>query len=376
MVLDGEIVALDGTGRPSFNALQNRAQLKTATGDRGRPARHAGGAGVLRPAALCRASICARRRTRTAGATWRSACCRPGTCSWCTSPRTREELYGAALDLGFEGIMAKRLRQPLPAGRALARVAEDQGVRVRGVRHRRLHPRQGRARYARSAAARLLRGQDAALRRPRGLGARRTGSISAAAQAYRQARTAPVTVRREARRCIARPPGSKPQLVAEVSFSEWTPAGALRAPVFLRLRDDIAAAERARRRSEPGRPRPDRAPRRARAPPAASRRRPRRGRGGRRAAEEPRQEPRAQRRRRAHQAHQPRPHLLAGRPAAAPAGDHQARLHRLPRAGRALHAAAPHRPPADHDPHARGHQRRALLPEALGTVAAGVRASR
>ena len=30
MVLDGEIVALDANGRPSFNALQNRAQLKSA----------------------------------------------------------------------------------------------------------------------------------------------------------------------------------------------------------------------------------------------------------------------------------------------------------------------------------------------------------
>src|SRR6185369_17298941 len=30
MVLDGEIVALDANGRPSFNALQNRVQLKTA----------------------------------------------------------------------------------------------------------------------------------------------------------------------------------------------------------------------------------------------------------------------------------------------------------------------------------------------------------
>jgi bifunctional non-homologous end joining protein LigD len=30
-----------------------------------------------------------------------------------------------------------------------------------------------------------------------------------------------------------------PRLVAEVSYSEWTKAGALRAPVFLRLRDDI-----------------------------------------------------------------------------------------------------------------------------------------
>src|SRR5207248_7130211 len=32
----------------------------------------------------------------------------------------------------------------------------------------------------------------------------------------------------------------KPQLVAEVSFSEWTAGGALRAPVFVRLREDIS----------------------------------------------------------------------------------------------------------------------------------------
>src|SRR4029078_13147982 len=30
----------------------------------------------------------------------------------------------------------------------------------------------------------------------------------------------------------------KPVLVAEVKFDEWTPDGILRAPVFLRLRDD------------------------------------------------------------------------------------------------------------------------------------------
>ena len=31
----------------------------------------------------------------------------------------------------------------------------------------------------------------------------------------------------------------KPELVAEVNFADWTPDGHLRAPVFLRLRDDV-----------------------------------------------------------------------------------------------------------------------------------------
>ena len=67
---------------------------------------------------------------------------------------------------------------------------------------------------------------------------------------------------------------------------------------------------------------------------------------------------------------QPRPRLLAGRPGAQAARADQARPAALPRAGVALHAAAPRRPAAHHDPHARRHRRPALLPEALGAGAA------
>ena len=35
----------------------------------------------------------------------------------------------------------------------------------------------------------------------------------------------------------------KPELVAEVKFAGWTPDGHLRAPVFLRLRDDVSATD-------------------------------------------------------------------------------------------------------------------------------------
>src|SRR5206468_3314992 len=99
----------------------------------------------------------------------------------------------------------------------------------------------------------------------------------------------------------------KPELVAEVSFSEWTPGGALRAPVFVRLREDIAPRSVHKRAAD-----------------AASRHD--------QAGSDP----------------------LSGR-------------------RRALHAAAPCGPAADHDPYARGDRWRALLSEALGAGAAGVR---
>jgi bifunctional non-homologous end joining protein LigD len=60
----------------------------------------------------------------------------------------------------------------------------------------------------------------------------------------------------------------EPKLVAEVSFSEWTPGGSLRAPVFLRLREDVPAHSIVRPggRSDPGGPRVSGAAARSAAP--------------------------------------------------------------------------------------------------------------
>src|SRR6266702_4056055 len=116
MVIDGEIVALDANGRPSFNALQNRVQLKTsadiAKAQREAPAvlvcfdlLHFGGAN-LRGAAYVD-----RRR-------YLSQCLLP-------SPRIQlihvatnaEQLYAAATASGFEGIVAKRKNSPYQPGK-------------------------------------------------------------------------------------------------------------------------------------------------------------------------------------------------------------------------------------------------------------------
>ena len=193
--------------------------------------------------------------------------------------------------------MAKRRDSGLPPRLALARLAQDEGDPVGGVRDRRLHARQGRTRPARCAAARLLPGQDAALRRTRGLRTRR-------GQHRRRARARRAKLdTQDPRRLPKAPPLHRPttwlepQLVAEVSFSEWTPGGSLRAPVFLRLREDCTRTQR----RATGRPlrsgRARGALRRSGAHRFRGHRRRSGGGRGSRAAEEPCQEPGAGRRR-------------------------------------------------------------------------------
>src|SRR5262245_4856238 len=111
MVLDGEIVAFGADGRPSFNALQNRAQLKSV--------REIAAAEQATPAVffcfdiLHFAGVSLRDATYETRRRYLLQCLLP-------SPRVQlvhsdddaEALYQAALDSGFEGIMAKRRDSP------------------------------------------------------------------------------------------------------------------------------------------------------------------------------------------------------------------------------------------------------------------------
>ena len=239
MVVDGEIVALDAAGRPSFNALQNRAQLKTpaeiAAARRDSPVvlvcfdlLHFAGLN------LRGAPYLARRRYLT-------QCLLPSAhlqlvhCS-----DNGPELYNVAVGHGFEGVVAKRgdsTYQPGKRSRAWLKIKAAQSAEfvIGGFT---------RGKGARDPLGALLLGyfEGKALRYAGHVGSGLDDEVIARLIE----RTA--TLKREDSPFAEEVPLHRPttwlspKLVAEVTFSEWTPAGALRAPVFVRLRDDIEPA--------------------------------------------------------------------------------------------------------------------------------------
>jgi bifunctional non-homologous end joining protein LigD len=116
MVLDGELLALDASGRPSFNALQNRAGLKTAreiaTAERTTPV-------ILYCFDLLHFAGCNLRESPYGD--------RRRYLAQCLLPSAHVQrvhadadgvaLYAAALGQGFEGVMAKRRDGRYEAGR-------------------------------------------------------------------------------------------------------------------------------------------------------------------------------------------------------------------------------------------------------------------
>jgi bifunctional non-homologous end joining protein LigD len=244
MILDGEIVALDAAGRPSFNALQNRAQLKTvpeiAAAQRDTPVVLVC-FDLLHFAGLNLRAAPYRDRRR-----YLAQCLLPSKhLQLVHASENAEQLYAAALSNGFEGIMAKRLDSPYQAGgrsRAWLKIkaARSAEFLIGGYTH---------GKGAREPLGALLLGywEGKSLRYAGHVGSGLDDEVIGALlrrAAKLERRTSP----------FADPPPLhrptrwlKPELVAEVSFSEWTPGGALRAPVFVRLREDIAPGSVAKR---------------------------------------------------------------------------------------------------------------------------------
>jgi bifunctional non-homologous end joining protein LigD len=236
MIVDGEIVALDASGRPSFNALQNRRELKTpnelAAAQREAPV-------IL----LCFDLL------HFAGINLRGApyIDRRRYLSQCllTSPHLQlvhtsddaEKLYAASLAAGFEGIVAKRKDSPYQPGKRSGawlklKATHTAEFVVGGYT---------KGKGAREALGSLLLGywSGSKLHFAGHVGSGLDDRI-VAELARRFAK-----LQRKAQPFVEKPPLHRPttwldpEVVVEVSFVEWTPDGMLRAPVFERVRDDI-----------------------------------------------------------------------------------------------------------------------------------------
>ena len=236
MILDGEIVALGPDGRPSFNALQNRAQRRgekdIADAQRQTPAvlvcfdlLHFAGVNL-------RSAPYAERRR------YLSQCLLPSAhIQLIHAGKDAEALYAAAMASGYEGVVAKRLDSIYQPGQRVAAWRKVKPVRsaefaIGGCT---------KGKGAREPLGALLLGYwaDGSLKYAGHVGS----GLDDAAVAELTRRTRELKVKRSPfaeKPPIHRPTSwLEPRLVAEVNFLDWTPAGLLRAPVFVRLRDDI-----------------------------------------------------------------------------------------------------------------------------------------
>ena len=237
MVLDGEVIALESNGRPSFNAIQNRAQAKSpqqiAEVQRTHPAvfmcfdlLHFAGIN------LRSAPYIERRRYLT-------QCLLPAAhIQLIHTSDDAESLYKAALESGFEGIVAKRLGSPYEPGRRSPHWLKIKSTHtaefvIGGYT-------QGKG--ARDPLGALLLGywDGPDLHYAGHVG---SGLTDPLIDEIRKQTAADV---RRTSPFVEKPPLHRPttwvqpRWVVEVEFGEWTPDGLLRAPVFLRLREDVA----------------------------------------------------------------------------------------------------------------------------------------
>jgi bifunctional non-homologous end joining protein LigD len=236
MILDGELVALDASGRPSFNALQNRVQLKSerdiAAAERAAPVvfycfdlLHFAGVN------LRNAPYRDRRR-------YLSQCLLPSPLvKLVHAAADGREVLRASLESGLEGVVGKRKDSRYEPGRrsgAWVKVKATQsgdfviGGYTEGKGSRRElgallvgYWKGNRLRYASHVGS--------------GLDATSLAQFKKRLEPLRTLRC-PFAEKPELHR---RTQWVEPRLAAEVQFQDWTEEGYLRAPVFLRLRDDL-----------------------------------------------------------------------------------------------------------------------------------------
>jgi bifunctional non-homologous end joining protein LigD len=238
LVLDGEIVALDAQGRPSFAALQPRMHLA----DAGRAA----AAAATAPVALLLFDLLA-----VDGDPWlrrpledrREALAGLGLSGgrWSVPPAADdlETALAIASDRGLEGVVAKRCGSPYRPGVrsrdwVKLRLRREQEVVVGGWR-----PGRGSLRGSIGSLLVGVHDADGRLHYAGGVGSGLRASDAARLAARLRARDRSPFVDE-----VGHPDArfAEPDVVVQVGFTEWTPDGRLRHPVFLGVRDDLDPA--------------------------------------------------------------------------------------------------------------------------------------
>jgi bifunctional non-homologous end joining protein LigD len=240
LVVDGELVVLDEENKPSFQRLQQRVHLT-------RPADVARGAIGL-PATLFAFDLlaCAGHDLRPLPLTERKELLRRilppvGPIRYSEHwPEHGEAVYEEVSRLGFEGLIAKKADAPYRAGRSSAwlKIKADRTADFAVVGFS--PPKGSRA----GLGALHLAFHD-------GKGLVYAGRVGTgfSGEQLRELRETFEPLRRSDPPCTGPLPSPEeahwvePRLVAEVRYREWTEAGLLRHPVFLRLREDKSIEE-------------------------------------------------------------------------------------------------------------------------------------
>ena len=236
LILDGEIVAFDDEGRPSFERLQTRMHLASDSAVRRRmrdtPATYVifdllyldGHSTMSLPYEERRALL---DRLELEGPAWRAPAYHRGEGS---------ALLEATERLGIEGIVAKRLDCPYEPGRRASGWIKIKNVRTQDVVIGGWTPGEG-GRSGRLGALAVGTTEEAGL-----VYAGKVGTGFTEATLNMLARELE-PLRSEASPFAGRQPPKgtlfvEPRLVATVEFREWTRSGTLRAPSFKGLRPD------------------------------------------------------------------------------------------------------------------------------------------
>jgi bifunctional non-homologous end joining protein LigD len=229
MILDGEIVAFDATGKPSFGALQNYRQS------------NAGPVVFFCFDLLYFAGIDLRSYSYVDRRRYLVQCLMPSSLVQLVHVSdSGEELYRAAVASGLEGVVGKRKDSRYEAGRRSA-----SWIKVKAVRSAEfVIGGYTRGKGSRDPLGALLVGywDTHGLRYACNVGSGFDSETLAELTARLEPLTAPICPFAEKPAQAGRAARwVEPKLVAEVKFQDWTEDGSLRAPVFLRLRDDVDA---------------------------------------------------------------------------------------------------------------------------------------